>query len=207
MLITEAEFVKSSEKLSDCPKPVYPEYAFFGRSNVGKSSLINMITGKKGLAKTSSTPGKTRLLNHFVINQAWYLTDLPGFGFAKVSKTLRVKWDKLIKNYLNKRENLICLFFLVDIRHKPLANDIEYIDWLGSNQIPFAIVFTKSDKLNTNQLNSNIASYRKKLAENWDPLPDIFITSSEKKTGREEILNYISSYNEKYTNSVKSIKV
>ena len=207
MLITEAEFVKSSEKLSDCPKPVFPEYAFFGRSNVGKSSLINMITGKKGLAKISSTPGKTRLLNHFVINQSWFLTDLPGFGFAKVSKTLRVKWDKLIKNYLNKRENLICLFFLVDIRHNPLANDIEYIEWLGSNQVPFAIVFTKSDKLNTNQLNSNIAAYKKKLAENWDPLPDIFVTSSEKKVGRDEILNFISNYNEKYTESVKNIKV
>ena len=207
MLITEAEFVKSSEKLSDCPKPVYPEYAFFGRSNVGKSSLINMITGKKGLAKISSTPGKTRLLNCFVINQSWYLTDLPGFGFAKVSKSLRAKWDKTIKAYFLKRENLICLFFLIDIRHKPLANDLEYIDWLGSKQIPFAIVFTKSDKLTTNQLKSNLSAYEKKLAERWAPLPDIFVTSSEKKLGREDILNYISSYNENYSDSIKNIKV
>ncbi len=195
MLIKSAEFVKSSEKLVDCPKPVFPEYAFFGRSNVGKSSLINMLTGRKSLAKTSSTPGKTKLINHFLINGAWYLTDLPGFGFAKVSKTSREKWEKMIKNYLRNRENMVCLFFLIDIRHEPLKNDIDYINWLGEAQIPFAILFTKSDKLSLNKLNLNLNSYIKKLSESWDPLPKTIVTSSEKHVGKDEVLEYISHYN------------
>jgi GTP-binding protein len=198
MLIKETEFVKSSQKLSECPKPNYPEYAFFGRSNVGKSSLINMITGKKSLAKTSSTPGKTRLINHFLINNAWSLADLPGFGFAKVSKSSREKWEKMIRSYLRKRSSLICLFFLIDVRHKPLANDLEYLKWLGENQIPFAIVFTKSDKLTLNQLNASVTEYKKTLSKEWDPLPTIFVTSSEKKQGRDELLLFIDKSNEQY---------
>jgi GTP-binding protein len=198
MLIKETEFVKSSQKLSECPKPNYPEYAFFGRSNVGKSSLINMITGKKSLAKTSSTPGKTRLINHFLINNAWSLADLPGFGFAKVSKSSREKWEKMIRSYLRKRSSLICLFFLIDVRHKPLPNDLEYLKWLGENQVPFAIVFTKSDKLTLNQLNASVTEYKKTLAKEWDPLPIIFVTSSEKKQGREELLLFIEKNNEQF---------
>lgn len=198
MLIKETEFVKSSQKLSECPKPNYPEYAFFGRSNVGKSSLINMITGKKSLAKTSSTPGKTRLINHFLINNAWSLADLPGFGFAKVSKLSREKWEKMIRSYLRKRSSLICLFFLIDVRHKPLPNDLEYLKWLGENQVPFAIVFTKSDKLTLNQLNASVTEYKKTLAKEWDPLPIIFVTSSEKKQGREELLLFIEKNNEQF---------
>ncbi|MBS4035797.1 MAG: YihA family ribosome biogenesis GTP-binding protein [Ignavibacterium sp.] len=205
MIIKEAEFVKSSQKLSDCPKPGVPEYAFFGRSNVGKSSLINMVTSRKSLAKTSSTPGKTKLINHFLINGSWYITDLPGFGFAKVSKSEREKWERMIHSYLKKRTNLICLFLLIDVRHKPLANDLEYINWLGENQVPFAIVFTKSDKLTLNKLNANVLDYKNTLAKNWDPLPEIFITSSEKNIGRDEMLSFIEANNNKYSSEIKSI--
>ncbi|MFO8067293.1 MAG: ribosome biogenesis GTP-binding protein YihA/YsxC [Bacteroidales bacterium] len=207
MLIKTAEFIKSSQQLSECPKPVLPEYAFFGRSNVGKSSLINMLADRKSLAKTSSTPGKTQLINHFLINDRWYLTDLPGFGYAKASKSNRNKWENMIRNYLLKKENLVCLFFLVDIRHKPLKNDLEYLNWFGKNQIPFAIVFTKSDKLNSSNIKANFEIYKKKLSETWDPLPALFLTSSEKKKGKEEILDFINNYNQDFISPEKSTLV
>ncbi len=195
MEIQSAEFIKSATHYNDCPAPSFPEYAFLGRSNVGKSSLINMLTNYGKLAKTSSTPGKTQLINHFLINGSWYLADLPGFGFAKVSKKIRQKWEQMIQNYLLNRENLICSFLLVDSRHEPQKNDMENMEWFGSKGIPFAIVFTKTDKLSSTALQSNLAFYRKKLAENWDPLPDMFITSAESKTGRDEILGFIDHYN------------
>lgn len=195
MEIHSAEFIKSATHYNDCPAPSFPEYAFLGRSNVGKSSLINMLTNYGKLAKTSSTPGKTQLINHFLINGSWYLADLPGFGFAKVSKKIRQKWEQMILNYLLNRENLICSFLLVDSRHEPQKNDMENMEWFGSKGIPFAIVFTKTDKLSSSALQSNLAFYRKKLAENWDPLPDMFITSAESKTGRDEILGFIDHYN------------
>ncbi len=204
MLIKEAEFIKSSEKLSGCPKPIYPEYAFFGRSNVGKSSLINMLTGRKSLAKTSSTPGKTRLINHFLINRSWYLADLPGFGYAKISKTTREKWEKLIKNYLLKRQNLINLFFLIDIRHKPLENDLAYLIWLGENHIPFTIVFTKIDKLSKGEVSKSITLYSNTLSESWDPLPQIIKTSSTNKLGKDEILQIIEDNNKLYREQLLS---
>ena len=198
MLITSAEFVISSTHYKDCPPADKPEYAFLGRSNVGKSSLINMLTGYGKLAKISSTPGKTQLINHFLINDSWYLADLPGFGFAKVSKKLRYKWEKMIRNYLLNRENLVCTFLLVDSRHEPQKNDIENMEWFGSKGLPFVIVFTKTDKMGSSTLHSNIAVYRKRLSELWDPLPQIFITSAETKAGRDDILNFIARYNSEY---------
>lgn len=195
MEIHSAEFIKSATHYNDCPAPSFPEYAFLGRSNVGKSSLINMLTSYGKLAKTSSTPGKTQLINHFLINGTWYLADLPGFGYARVSKKIRQKWEPMIQNYLLNRENLVCSFLLVDSRHEPQKNDIENMEWFGSKGLPFAIIFTKTDKLSSTALQSNLAFYRKKLAENWDPLPDMFISSAEKKTGRDEILGFIDHYN------------
>lgn len=196
MIIRSAEFVKSSPSINDCPQTSLPEYAFIGRSNVGKSSLINMITGFGKLAKTSSTPGKTQLINHFLINETWFLTDLPGFGFAKVPIKVKQKWDNMIRNYLLKRENLVCSFMLVDVRHEPQNNDLEFMAWMGGRQIPFCILFTKADKLSTNQGQSSIARYLKKLSEQWDPLPPYLITSSETGRGREEVLNLIETYNQ-----------
>lgn len=196
--IQSAEFIKSAPHYKDCPDPTYPEYAFLGRSNVGKSSLINMITDHAKLAKTSATPGKTQLINHFLINQSWYLADLPGFGFAKVSKKIKEKWEQMIQNYLLNRENLVCSFLLIDSRHEPLKNDMENMEWFGKKGLPFALIFTKTDKLSSTALQSNLAHYKKKLIENWDPLPDIFISSAEKKTGREEILSFIEHYNKEY---------
>jgi len=198
MDIKTAEFLKSSAYYTDCPDPGFPEYAFLGRSNVGKSSLINMITGFSSLAKTSATPGKTQLINHFLINQAWYLADLPGYGFAKVSKKDRARWEQMIKNYLINRSNLICTFLLIDSRHEPQKIDLENMEWFGSKGIPFVLVFTKADKLGITRLSANIAGYKKMLSENWDPLPDMFITSAEKKEGREELLGFIHHYNLQY---------
>jgi GTP-binding protein len=195
MLIKTAEFVKSSTHLKDCPQSMLPEYAFIGRSNVGKSSLINMLTGHSKLAKISATPGKTQLINHFIINNSWYLTDLPGFGFAKVSKKLKENWEKMIRNYLLKRENLVCTFLLVDSRHGPQKNDLEFMEWMGASHIPFVIVFTKTDKTGKAKLDANLATYRKTLSEQWEPLPDMFISSSEKNTGKEEILDFIDRCN------------
>lgn len=195
MKIKSAEFVKSSAKDNDCPEEKFPEYAFIGRSNVGKSSLINLLTERKKLAKTSSTPGKTQLINHFVINETWYLVDLPGYGWARVSKTAKAEWKKMIDGYLRNRTNLTSVFVLVDIRHDPQKIDLEFINWLGEEGIPFSIVFTKADKLGKTQTQSSIATYNKKLKESWEELPQMFVTSAEDKVGREEVLEFIDGLN------------
>jgi len=187
-----AEFVKSSPSLKECPKPDMPEYAFIGRSNVGKSSLINMLCMNSKLAKTSATPGKTRLINHYRINERWYLVDLPGYGYAKVSKNLRKDFDKTLFNYLCKRENLYCVFVLIDSRIPPQTNDMEFISRLGELQIPFAIVFTKTDKLSQKQLNDNTHMFKNEMLKTWEELPLCFSTSSTTKRGREEILEFIT---------------
>lgn len=198
MIIKSAEFIISATHYKDCPPADRPEYAFLGRSNVGKSSLINMLTGHKKLAKISGTPGKTQLINHFLINNAWYLADLPGFGFAKVSKKMREKWEKMIRNYLSNRENLMCTFLLVDSRLEPQKNDLDNMEWFGNKGIPFVIVFTKCDKMGQATLQSNLAQYKRKLKELWDPLPQMFESSSETKAGRDEILNFIQLCNQEY---------
>lgn len=196
MKIKSVNFVKSSSKWQECPEPNLPEYAFIGRSNVGKSSLINAMMNHKDLAKTSQTPGKTQLINHFLVNENWYLTDLPGYGYAKVSKSIRKDFEKLITNYILNRKNLVHLFVLVDIRHNPQKIDLEFMEWCGENGISFSIIFTKSDKLKPNAINKNISEYEKILLETWEELPNIFITSAEKKEGCEEILDYIDEANE-----------
>ena len=181
--------------VSMCPKDTKPEYAFIGRSNVGKSSLINMLTNNKKLAKTSSTPGKTLLINHFIINKEWYLVDLPGYGFAKRSKKEVDKLDQMIRGYILQREQLVNVFVLIDIRLEPQKIDLEFIEWLGLSSIPFAIVFTKADKLTANKARQAVEAYKKKLLETWEELPPIFVTSSEKKEGRDDVLNYIEQIN------------
>jgi len=191
MQIKTAKFVISNTDYKKCPAPNMPEFAFIGRSNVGKSSLINMLTNHSKLAKVSGQPGKTQLINHFIINDNWYLVDLPGYGYAKVSKKQRGQWQKFIRDYLINRENLYCLFILVDSRLEPQKIDIEFINWVGKKMIPFAIVFTKSDKLTKNKLASNIASYKAELLKHWEELPATFITSSVNKAGKDEILNFI----------------
>lgn len=198
MVIKSTEFIKSSATFKDCPQEVFPEYAFLGRSNVGKSSLINMVVGRKEIAKTSGTPGKTRLINHFLINDAWFLCDLPGYGFARVSKEIRQKWDLVIKNYMLKRPYLLCSFVLIDIRHEPLKNDMDFLHWIGSKGLPFVLVFTKADKLSTTQKSKNLARYEKKLSESWDPLPPIIISSSKTGQGRDDILAVVSSCNNEF---------
>lgn len=198
MLIRQAEFIKSSVSYKDCPPEAFPEYAFIGRSNVGKSSLINMLTGHRNLAKTSSTPGKTQLINHFLINGSWYLADLPGFGFAKVPVHIKKKWERMIRDYLENRANLVCTFMLIDIRHEPLNNDMQFLDWLGVKQLPFHILFTKSDKLGKNKLKANLAAYEKALSEKWEPLPPYLVSSSHKVEGREEVLALIQKWNDAY---------
>ncbi len=195
MIIQYADFIMSNTDVRLCPKPDKPEYAFIGRSNVGKSSLINMITGRRKLAKISGTPGKTITINHFVINASWYLVDLPGYGFAKRSKSEREKWEKMIRNYLLRRENLVCVFVLIDIRHEPQKNDMEFMEWLALSEIPFTLVFTKADKLKPMQLTNNEEAYRNKLLEEWEELPPIVVTSAEKGDGREALLDYIESLN------------
>jgi GTP-binding protein len=195
MVIKTAKFVKSSPSVDLCPPPTLPEYAFIGRSNVGKSSLINMITGLKALAKVSGTPGKTQLINHFEINEKWYLVDLPGYGYAKVPKGQRHVFSEMNANYILKRDNLHCLFVLIDTRHEPQEIDITFINWLGSNGIPFALIFTKSDKLGTLALNASIAGYKKFLYEYWEELPPLFTTSAVTRIGRDEILGYIAKIN------------
>ena len=186
----------SNTKVELCPAPDKPEYAFIGRSNVGKSSLINMLTGQKGLAKTSSSPGKTQLINHFLINDSWYLVDLPGYGYAKVSKDSREKWRRMINFYFQKRENLTCVFVLIDARHEPLKQDLEFIDYLGNMGVPFVIVFTKLDKQSSLKTDATIAAYKAELRKTWEELPLIFKTSSEKRIGKDEILSYIDEINE-----------
>lgn len=195
MDIKKAEFVISNAVVEKCPKDTKAEYAFIGRSNVGKSSLINMLCNKRGLAKTSSMPGKTLLINHFIINNEWYLVDLPGYGFAKRSKSEQQKLDRLITSYILQREQLANLFLLIDIRHEPMKIDLDFIDWLGTSQIPFCIVFTKADKLGNGKAKMNVNAYMKKLSETWEELPPYFISSSENRTGRDEILNYIEQIN------------
>lgn len=195
MKIKTAEFVISNTDYLKCPKSDMPEYAFIGRSNVGKSSLINMLTDRTKLAKTSGKPGKTQLINHFLINKEWYLVDLPGYGWAKVSKTLKEQWDAMIRNYLLQRENLYNVFVLVDSRIPPQKIDLDFINWLGENKIPFSIIFTKADKRNNAKTQSSIATFKNKLSEEWDELPSTFISSAANKIGQKEILSFISSIN------------
>lgn len=195
MEIKSAEFVISNSNVKKCPEGNRPEYAFIGRSNVGKSSLINMLTGRKGLAMTSQKPGKTQLINHFLINDAWYLVDLPGYGFAQRGKEGRENIRRIIEDYILEREQLTNLFVLLDCRHEAQKIDLEFMEWLGENGIPFSIIFTKTDKISRGRLQENIQKYQQKLLESWDELPPIFLSSSEKKEGKEEILDYIDQIN------------
>lgn len=197
MKINTAEFIVSNSEVAKCPKDFLPEYAFIGRSNVGKSSLINMITNHKKLAKTSGKPGKTQLINHFLINKNWFLVDLPGYGYAKVSKTTKAKFQAFITDYFEKREQLVCAFVLVDIRHEPQKIDVEFINYLGESGIPFALIFTKADKIGKNVINTNVAAYKKNLlANDWAEMPPYFVTSAESKLGQDDVLNYIANINE-----------
>lgn len=195
MIIKKAEFIISNTDTAKCPRDGKPEYAFIGRSNVGKSSLINMLTNKKGLAMTSSTPGKTQLINHFMINDEWYLVDLPGYGYAQRGKKGREQIGQVIDTYLRKRHELTCLFVLIDCRHEPQKIDLDFVELLGTQGIPFAIVFTKTDKISQSKLKENIANYTGKLLETWETLPPVFFTSSEHKKGRDELLDYIEEIN------------
>ena len=191
----KAEYIISSKDLKGCPPADRPEYAFLGRSNVGKSSLINMITGRKAVARTSSTPGKTRLINHFLIEDSWYLVDLPGFGYAKSSRTMRAEWDKMIRGYLLGRENLMCNFLLIDARLEMQKIDHELITYHGENGLPFALVFTKTDKLSAPTLDQNLESYKKSLLVEWETLPPVFLTSATTGRGRQELLDFIKETN------------
>ncbi len=195
MDIKKAEFVISSPTWTQCPKDIKPEYAFIGRSNVGKSSLINMLCNNKSLAKTSATPGKTLLINHFIINNEWYLVDLPGYGYAKRSKSVQKKLEQMITSYILQREQLVNVFVLIDIRHGFQTVDRNFIDWLGRSGIPFSIVFTKADKLGTQKAQMAVETYMKELNDTWEELPPYFVTSSDKKLGREGILDYIEKIN------------
>ena len=201
MKIHSAEFLTSSTDYTQCPKAEFPEYAFIGRSNVGKSSLINMLCERKKLAKTSSTPGKTQLINHFLINEKIYLVDLPGYGFAKVSKKEREKWEKMIHTYLNQRENLLYTFVLLDSRIPAQKIDLEFMARLGKKGIPFVMLFTKIDKLSSSALNKNLAAYKKEMLKEWEALPPVLTTSSESKYGREDVWNLIEQVNEDYVNA------
>lgn len=196
MEIKKAAFVISNTDVRKCPDTRFPEYAFIGRSNVGKSSLINMLTGQKGLAMTSQKPGKTQLINHFIIDDSWYLVDLPGYGYARLGASNRESLRRIIETYILCREQLSSLFVLIDCRHEPQKIDLEFLQWLGENGIPFSIVFTKADKLSFSRLKENTEAYKQKLLETWEELPPVFITSSEKKTGKEELLDYIDSINQ-----------
>tara|TARA_B100001758_G_C18360030_1_gene585155 strand:- start:120 stop:719 length:600 start_codon:yes stop_codon:yes gene_type:complete len=198
MKIKTAEFIISNTNYKNCPEPRLPEYTFIGRSNVGKSTLINSLVNKKKLAKTSSTPGKTQLINHFLINNEWYMVDLPGYGYAKTSKHMRRQFHDMITNYLKNRNSLMCLFVLIDSRHPPQKIDQEFMKWLAENTIPFVIVFTKSDKLAKTKLSKNIEIYMKHMLYEWENLPQIFVTSAEKKIGINEILNFIKDLNPKF---------
>lgn len=195
MNVANAEFVVSNTNVEQCPKTKLPEYAFIGRSNVGKSSLINMLCNKKKLAKTSSRPGKTQLINHFLINKQWYLVDLPGYGYARTSKAQKKTFQKFITDYLIKRKELISTFLLIDLRHKPQPLDLKYMRWLGKNLIPFSIIFTKADKLKEVEINEYILKYLNDIRKDWEEIPQHFITSSEKKIGKSELLNYIDEIN------------
>jgi GTP-binding protein len=200
MIVKDAKFVISNTDYRKCPQDGRLEYAFIGRSNVGKSSLINMLTNRKGLAMTSSKPGKTQLINHFIINDDWYLVDLPGYGYAQRGKQGRESIRQIIDSYINERMELTCLFLLLDCRHEPQQIDLDFIQWLGENGVPFVIVFTKIDKISKSRLHINTQLYSDRLKETWDELPPIFYTSSEHKIGRDEVLDYI----EQISNDIKS---
>ncbi len=195
MEIKEARFIISNTDFKKCPPPDKPEYAFIGRSNVGKSSLINRLTNKKSLAKISGKPGKTRLINHYLINEEWYLVDLPGYGYAEVPKKERLKWEQFIKRYILHRENLYCLFVLIDSRHEAQKPDLEFMEWLGISEVPFAIIFTKIDKLKPEELKRNLKKYEEKLFETWETMPGYYVSSAETGDGTDEILGFIESLN------------
>jgi GTP-binding protein len=200
MQIKSAEFVVSNQNVSKCPNNHIPEYAFIGRSNVGKSSLINMLTSRKSLAKTSGRPGKTQLINHFIINSNWYLVDLPGYGYARVSKSSKKTFQKFITEYFEQRQQLVSAFVLVDIRHEPQKIDLNFMEWLGEHGIPFSIIFTKADKLKPKAIENHVEDYKKVLLETWEEMPQYFITSSSKDIGKDELLNYIDSINTSLNN-------
>jgi GTP-binding protein len=200
MNVARAEFVVSNTRVDHCPKTKMPEYAFIGRSNVGKSSLINMLCNQKKLAKTSSRPGKTQLINHFLINKKWYLVDLPGYGYARASKTQKKTFQKFIVDYFTKRKELVSAFLLIDIRHEPQPIDLDFLRWLGEHFIPFSIVFTKVDKIKEKEIETKVSDYLEVLKEDWESLPLYFVTSSEKRLGREPLLNYIQQINQSIDN-------
>ena len=201
MKITSAEFVVSNSDVTKCPKSDISEYAFIGRSNVGKSSLINMLTSRKSLAKTSGRPGKTQLINHFIINKEWHLVDLPGYGYARVSKSAKRTFQKFITDYFKHREQLISAFVLIDIRHEPQPVDLEFMQWMGEQQIPFSIIFTKADKLRPKAIEKHVEDYKKILLETWEEMPNYFVTSSTKNVGKDDVLNYIGVINEELNSS------
>lgn len=187
----EVKFLKSSNNIKLCPEKPLPEFAFIGRSNVGKSSLINMLSGEKGLAKISSKPGKTKLINHFLVDENWYMVDLPGYGYAKTSKSERTHFDELIKTYIATRKNLYCLFVLIDSRHEPMKKDLDFLEFVGEVGAPFALIFTKTDKISGNQFQSNLSKFKKAMLESWEEIPPIFATSTVERTGKDEILEFI----------------
>lgn len=195
MIIKQADFVVSNTNVERCPKPTIPEYAFIGRSNVGKSSLINSLTGRNSLAKTSGKPGKTQLINHFIINKEWYLVDLPGYGYAKKSKSDRRKWESFIRKYIQLRENLYCVFVLIDFRIPPQQNDLEFMNWLGEIGVPFVIIFTKADKVKKDVVEESLKIYEQEMLKRWEEMPQYFISSSVNKEGHNEILSFIESVN------------
>ena len=195
MKITSAEFVMSNSDVDKCPNTNIPEYAFIGRSNVGKSSLINMLTSRKHLAKTSGRPGKTQLINHFIINKNWHLVDLPGYGYARVSKSAKKTFQKFITDYFANRQQLVSAFVLIDIRHEPQTVDLEFMNWMGENEIPFSIIFTKADKLKPKAIERHVMDYENILLETWEEMPKHFVTSSTKNIGKDEVLNYIDQIN------------
>jgi GTP-binding protein len=198
MIVKSAEFICSNTKISKLPPPIKAEYAFIGRSNVGKSSLINMLTGKKGLAKTSQTPGKTQLINHFLINDNWYLVDLPGYGYARTSKSNKETWNKFIRTYLDKRESLQCVMVLIDSRLSPQKIDVEFCNWLGEKGLSFVLIFTKADKQSGLKTDQNVELFKKALLETFEEVPTCYITSSETRTGKDEILNFIDGVNQNF---------
>jgi GTP-binding protein len=199
MKIQNSEFITSSTQEKQCPKPDKPEYAFIGRSNVGKSSLVNMLTNRRKLAKISSNPGKTITMNHFLINKEWYLVDLPGYGYAKRSKTERAKWEKMIRQYLLTRTNLLTVFLLVDLRIEPQKNDLEFMEWLATSRIPFVIAFTKADKVGLAKVDASVERYKNTLLENWEEVPPMLVTSAETSLGKEELLAYIEKTNQVFS--------
>src|ERR1700759_4349668 len=198
MIVKSAEFVCSNTQISKLPPPVKPEYAFIGRANVGESSLINMLVQKKGLAKTSQTPGKTQLINHFLINDSWYIVDLPGYGYARISKSKKEDWNKFIRTYLDKRESLQCVMVLIDSRLEPQKIDLEFCNWLGEKGLSFVLIFTKADKQSSVKTDQNISKFKKALLATFDEVPAICVTSAETQTGRDEVLGFISSVNQNF---------